>query len=225
MTPELSEYQIQTEEVAMYLYKVLGVSKDATAEDIKKTYRELAFKLHPDRNPGDRKIEARFKRIAEAYAVLSDPAKRKHFDETGEMMPSESKVMVETIQVITMLLQQVLAKLSPHDGSLRREDVITLMRQHLNASVSNMRKGLANLEGVRAGFLMVADRFIAEDGTENVLRHIAVEQARMIEHQIKAQQNEINKTAAVDAYLKKFRYSVDAPTAVYGWLSYKVQQT
>src|ERR671925_857286 len=64
-------------------YKVLGVSKNASAEDIKKAFRKMARKYHPDVNPGDKKAEARFKEINEAYEVLGDPPKRKKYDELG----------------------------------------------------------------------------------------------------------------------------------------------
>jgi curved DNA-binding protein len=66
------------------LYAVLGVSKDADAEAIKKIYRKLAAQLHPDKNPGNAKAEARFKQVNHAYDVLSDPKKRKLYDEFGE---------------------------------------------------------------------------------------------------------------------------------------------
>jgi len=62
-------------------YKVLGVSKDAGADEIKKAYRKLARANHPDSNPGDRVAEDRFKAIAEAYDVVGDPPKRKQYDE------------------------------------------------------------------------------------------------------------------------------------------------
>ncbi|HVF06488.1 MAG TPA: molecular chaperone DnaJ [Frankiaceae bacterium] len=62
-------------------YAALGVPKDATAADIKKAYRQLARDLHPDKNKGDRQAEERFKEVSEAYAVLSDPAKRAEYDE------------------------------------------------------------------------------------------------------------------------------------------------
>lgn len=65
-------------------YKILGVSKDATQEEIKKAYRQAALKYHPDRNPGDKEAEEKFKEAAEAYAVLSDPEKRARYDRYGD---------------------------------------------------------------------------------------------------------------------------------------------
>ncbi|UWF77428.1 MULTISPECIES: DnaJ C-terminal domain-containing protein [Microbacterium] len=66
-------------------YKTLGVSKDVSDADLKKTYRKLARKYHPDANPGDAAAEARFKEISEAYAVLSDPEQRREYDEIRAM--------------------------------------------------------------------------------------------------------------------------------------------
>ncbi|MCP3899904.1 MAG: J domain-containing protein [Desulfobacteraceae bacterium] len=64
-------------------YKTLGVDKKASGPEIKKAYRKLALKYHPDKTKGDKKLEAKFKEISEAYAVLSDPKKRNHFDTYG----------------------------------------------------------------------------------------------------------------------------------------------
>jgi len=69
--------------VADELYKTLGVSKKATDEEIKKAYRKLARKYHPDRNPGDSEAEEKFKEISAAYDVLGDSEKRKEYDEGG----------------------------------------------------------------------------------------------------------------------------------------------
>ena len=66
-------------------YKVLGVSKDVSDAELKKTYRKLARKYHPDSNPGDAKAESRFKEISEANAVLSDPETRREYDQVRAM--------------------------------------------------------------------------------------------------------------------------------------------
>lgn len=64
-------------------YEILGVGKNATSEDIKKVYRKQALKYHPDRNPGDKSAEEKFKEVSEAYEVLSDPQKKSTYDQFG----------------------------------------------------------------------------------------------------------------------------------------------
>jgi molecular chaperone DnaJ len=64
-------------------YDLLAVKRDATTEEIRKAYRNLALKYHPDRNPGDKEAERKFKEISQAYDVLSDPEKRKKYDTFG----------------------------------------------------------------------------------------------------------------------------------------------
>src|SRR5438874_7117578 len=65
-------------------YEVLGVNKNATEEEIKKAYRKLARKYHPDLNPNDKEANRKFQQINEAHEVLSDPEKRKKYDEYGK---------------------------------------------------------------------------------------------------------------------------------------------
>lgn len=70
------------------LYAVLGVSEDASEKEIKQAYRKLAQKYHPDRHPGDKEAEERFKEISHAYDILSDPDKRKQYDEARRLLRS-----------------------------------------------------------------------------------------------------------------------------------------
>src|SRR4030066_1784348 len=64
-------------------YEILGVSRDASETDIKKAFRQLALKHHPDRNPGNKEAEEKFKEINGAYSCLSDPEKRDNYDRFG----------------------------------------------------------------------------------------------------------------------------------------------
>ena len=64
-------------------YEILGVAKTSSADEIKKAYRKVAMQFHPDRNPGDKEAEEKFKEAAEAYEVLSDQDKRAQYDRFG----------------------------------------------------------------------------------------------------------------------------------------------
>jgi molecular chaperone DnaJ len=70
------------------LYQVLGVSRSASQDEIKKAYRKLAIQYHPDKNPGNKEAEEKFKEVAEAYAILSDPEKRARYDRFGHTSSS-----------------------------------------------------------------------------------------------------------------------------------------
>ncbi len=83
----LTQYEIRTTQYKIMAkrdyYEVLGVGKNASAEEIKRAYRRMAMKYHPDKNPGDQQAEAKFKECAEAYEVLSDAEKRRRYDQFG----------------------------------------------------------------------------------------------------------------------------------------------
>ena len=69
-------------------YDILGVARNASADEIKKAYRKLAIKFHPDKNPGDKEAEEKFKEAAEAYEVLSNQEKRQRYDQFGHAGPA-----------------------------------------------------------------------------------------------------------------------------------------
>ncbi|MEQ1877378.1 MAG: DnaJ domain-containing protein, partial [Bdellovibrionia bacterium] len=71
-------------------YDILGVSRNASDDELKKAYRKLALKFHPDRNPGDKASEEKFKEVSEAYEALSDSTKRKNYDQYGFARPQDA---------------------------------------------------------------------------------------------------------------------------------------
>jgi len=66
-------------------YQTLGVSKNATQDEVKKAFRDLARRYHPDKNPGDKAAEEKFKEVSQAYETLSDPGKRTQYDEMSRL--------------------------------------------------------------------------------------------------------------------------------------------
>src|ERR1700722_1072439 len=80
---EAHDLQLRQNAMPRDPYEVLGVQKNASDADIKKAYRKLARQHHPDRNPGDKKAEAQFKEVQEAYDVLSDATKKAQYDQFG----------------------------------------------------------------------------------------------------------------------------------------------
>ena len=81
-------------------YNILGVSKGASASEIKKAYRKKAIEFHPDKNPGDSKAEEKFKQAAEAYEVLSDADKKAKYDRFGIKLSKVVVVVLADLAVV-----------------------------------------------------------------------------------------------------------------------------
>lgn len=81
----------------MNYYEILGIDKNATQEQIKKAYRKLAIKYHPDKNQGNKEAEEKFKQISEAYGILSDENKRREYDQFGRVSSGSGHVSPEDI--------------------------------------------------------------------------------------------------------------------------------
>ena len=93
----------------MDYYKTLGINKTASEGDIKKAYRKLAMKYHPDKNPGDKNAEDVFKKISEAYEVLSDPQKKEQYDMFGSVSTSANglNMTVDPMKIFEQMFQDL----------------------------------------------------------------------------------------------------------------------
>ena len=103
-------------------YEVLGVSKDADEATLKKAYRQVAKKYHPDMNPGDAEAEKKFKEASEAYAVLSDPEKRRQYDQYGHAADMADSILTVLILEIFSEISSEICSAADAEADVRTRD-------------------------------------------------------------------------------------------------------
>jgi curved DNA-binding protein CbpA len=129
-------------------YKVLGLGRNATDEEIRRAYRKASRAHHPDRNPGDEEAAAKFLDDNWAFNLLSNPERRKHYDETGEAPDDRDTVLnAEVMGVMSSLLQQLFNEFMGSGDAPERLDLIEILnRRGVHIPRQRMREALLQAE-------------------------------------------------------------------------------
>ncbi len=151
-------------------YKILRVNRSASAEEIQSAYRKLVLKLHPDRNPGDKKAEAKFKEVQAAWEILGDASGKARFDATGDTSePAEEKEKAAAMTEILAAQAQVMNRFLDQHWS-RETDLLAEMRMIVSERRGKALEESRRLANVKKNLERLSGRFVAMDGGENPLQ-------------------------------------------------------
>lgn len=194
------------------LYKVLGVDRGVSADEIKLAYRKMVMKYHPDRAPGDAKAAAKFKEIQEAWETLGDPDKRKMYDETGVSSHKEPRNLDPgVVGLLQTALEIVLNAVIQSGKRFNKADLAKLMVSTLQVS-----KGDAVNNANELGkMLLEIDRWedvkrrFKDANEENVLEPMLDAKIRAVKISIEAHHNHQRVHDLALGYLAKVKYEID----------------
>lgn len=190
-------------------YQTLCVPKDAPAEYVTKVYRRLAKKFHPDRNPGDADAAARYRELTDAYEVLSDPIRRKHYDETGDAGSSTGRADAQIITVLSGVLVAAVQKAYGRMGSAEHSHIVTEMRKELNHQIEEGDKVFADLQRSAKEYEAVAARFTVFEGEPNVLADVARQHAKTCLADLATVRGKQDLLRRALGVLEKYGYTVE----------------
>jgi curved DNA-binding protein CbpA len=206
------------------LYETLGVARTASPQEIKRAYRKLARKFHPDVS-GDPEDAARFKEIDLAYKVLSDEARRKVYDETGriEGMAADNRQAM-LVDLLSRTLTATVNELVQKGAKLSQEDLIGHMRQVTSNTIGGVEKEKDHHHKVAAALKEALERFKVSQG-ENLLADIARVQLGQVEAKLAAIRKDLERLQELQEYLKTCRFEHDPPQARMGMYLIRVVPT
>lgn len=191
-------------------YKILKLNRNATAEEIKSAYRKLAMQYHPDRRPGDKRAESRFKQIQWAWEVLGNARRKAAYDATGSTEAvSEDR---EHSAMIGFLITVMHGALSNFGSTCFREnfDVVAEMHKSLQNALQNGNQHIAKLYADRKKLADAAGRFVVIEGSEeNFLADACRAKVAELDAAVQGSEAELAKLGKAIAYLKKFGYRLD----------------
>lgn len=189
----------------MDLYKELGLDKNAGDAEIKKAYRAKAFDSHPDRVKGR---EHDFKAVAMAYRVLSDPVRRKYYDETGGIKKDENKNAIVYARLI-MLFQQFLEKVITGEKNYKSNDVFKLMERAITEGIAGIKTDQEKI-GARIKIMCeIEARIKYKKEKDNIFINYLVDQRRLLNARVEELSAEVKISRDCLKFLKGFKYQIE----------------
>jgi molecular chaperone DnaJ len=164
---------------AIDYYRTLGVTRDASDEDIKKSYRKLVMQYHPDRNPGNAEAEAKIRELNEAYDVIGDPEKRRTFerlrwgDEVGREEPPDPAVILEAME--QKLFDEA------------RKEVLTAL--------------VKDVKRIKAELALIRERVVAAQGYDSFKMDVILARGGEVLHEFMTPEMEVKKKRLLDVAL------------------------
>lgn len=190
------------------LYSTLGVTRGATPHHIKTAYRRAAAEYHPDRNPGDPQAAERFKAVTNAYEILSDPVRRKRYDETGDGGATKEQRDRENITILNNFFREVVTGLLQQDSDLDTVDLIGKMRGKIKAALDSIKNDKRATEKALKRARRMSGRFQTKH-QENVLESFAREAVANLEGAMRMLVEKGERFQEVHDYLDDYVYTAD----------------
>jgi curved DNA-binding protein CbpA len=199
------------------LYKALKVRRDATPDEVRRAYRKLATKFHPDQNPGDESVVAKYHAVTEAYRVLGDPGLRARYDATGEV-DGPDRSITEVMAILSPVLLCVMQGIAKQGGKVKNEDVVKHMRSVIADEVDRLKKVRAETTKTKEALDAAVGRFTVKGDDANLLESAARQHLAETERQLKGIEGDIAKLGKATEHLKRYGFTFEA-VARYGNLT------
>jgi len=199
----------------MNLYDILGVGVTATNYEIKQAYRKLVSTCHPDKHPDNPEAIARFKQIQEAFEVLSDDAKRKHYDQFGEAGAEESESRAKALCLISNVLSDILIEVLRKTEQPLTVNILGALKDKIRAKKNELKKYIKDAKKNAAYLKAIAARFSIHNNKDNILAGIASNPIKDIDEKIIEWEEDLQTTNLALAELGTYGYQYDKPEPVH----------
>lgn len=198
-------------------YKLLKIKRTATPEEVQDAYRALVRNLHPDKNPGDKRAEQRFKKVQAAYELLRDLERRARYDANGDTSaPRPSRGDEQVLETLNGILESVLSNVvGKGTVDLKQYDVVRKMREVLADRRRDLIDTIKRNDRFVAELALVAERFVYADNTQpseddNPLASMCRRKLASAAAINETAKTELVKVERAIVFVSRFAYRVDA---------------